>query len=129
MVKAEYGIRVSESPGVRGLGETGDYVQGGEGEGWNGRSGFNGSWTSGMRRDYAGASRGGDWFHAATVFDTKDATGFIWTRSVNERLRVRLFLVVGDGDYGVPKGGSGGTQGFFGRVQREGRRGSGMGGC
>lgn len=47
-----------------------------------------------MRRDYAGASGGGDWFHAATVLDTEDATGLIWTGSVNERLRVRLFLIV-----------------------------------
>lgn len=129
MVKAEYRIRVSESPGVGGLGETGDYVEGGKGEGWNGRSGFSGSWTGGVGRDYAGASRGGDWFHAATVFDTKDATGLIWTGSVNERLRVRLFLVVGDGDYGVPGGGRGGTQGLCGRVQREGKRGRGMGEC
>lgn len=55
-----------------------------------------------MRRDNAGASRGGNWLHAATVLDTQDATGFVWTGSVNERLRVRTFLVaVRDGDHGI----------------------------
>ena len=114
---------------MRGLWETRDYVEGSEREGWTGRSGFSGGWTGGMGRNYASAGRGRDWFHTATVLDTQDATGLIWAGSVNERLRVRLFLVVGDGDYGVPVGGTGGTQGFFGRVQREGRRGRGMGGC
>lgn len=53
-----------------------------------------------MGRDDAGAGRGGDGLHAATVLDTQDATGLIWTGSVNERLRVSLFRVVGDGDHG-----------------------------
>jgi hypothetical protein len=54
-----------------------------------------------VRRDDAGASGGGNGFHAATVLDTQDATGLIWTGRANERLEVRLFLVVRDGDHGV----------------------------
>jgi len=69
-MKAENGIRVSKGPSVRGLGETGDDVQGGEGEGGTRNSGFDGGRTGGVRRDYAGASGGRDGFHAATVFDT-----------------------------------------------------------
>jgi hypothetical protein len=82
-----------------------------------------------VRGDYAGASRGGDWFHAATVFDAQDATGLIRTGSVNERLGVRLFLVVRDGNDRVLGGGKGGTGRFFGRVliQPDGR-GRGVGG-
>ena len=66
-----------------------------------------------MRRDDAGASRGRDRLHAATMLDTQDATGFIWTRSVNERLRVRTFLVaVRDGDHGILGEVGGGRRGL-----------------
>lgn len=70
MVETEYRIWVSESPSVGGLWETGDYVQGSEGEGGTRRSGFWGCRSGGVRRDYACASRGGNGFHAATVLDT-----------------------------------------------------------
>lgn len=53
-----------------------------------------------MRRDDAGASRGGNRLHAATVLDTQDATGFVRTRGVNERLRIFL-VTVRDGDHGI----------------------------
>lgn len=80
-----------------------------------------------MRRDYAGASGGRDGFHAATVLDAQDTAGLIWTGSVNERLRVRLFLVVRDGDNGVlgeAGRGRGGAARLFGGIliQRNGGR-------
>ena len=85
-----------------------------------------------MRRDDAGASRGGNRLHAATVFDTQDATGLVWTRRINERLKVRLFLVaVRDGDHGIlgSRVGSGGRcmRWFLGGHLIE-RKGKGRGG-
>jgi hypothetical protein len=126
MVEAEHRVRVSKRPSVRGLGEARDYVEGGKGKGGTGRGGFGGRRTGGVGGDDAGASRGGDGFHAATVLDTQDTTGLIWTGSVNERLRVRLFLVVGRNcDHGVLGTGRGrqGALWLVGRllIQRDGR--------
>ena len=70
MVKAEHRIWVGESPSVRGLGETGDYVQGCEGEGGARRGGFGWRRTSRVRGDDAGTSGGGNGLHTATVLDT-----------------------------------------------------------
>lgn len=69
VMETEYRIRVGESPSMRGLWETRDYVQGGEGEGGTRGSGFDGGRSGGVRGYYAGASRGGNGFHAATVFN------------------------------------------------------------
>lgn len=84
-----------------------------------------------MRRNYTGAGRGGNGLHATTVLNTQNATGFIWTGSVNEGLRVGWFLVVENCDNGVLGRirGRGGTVGFFGRslVGHDTRRG-GLGG-
>lgn len=77
VVEAEDRIGVGEGPGVRGLGETRDYVQGSEGEGGARGSGLGGRRSGGVRRDDAGAGRGGNRFHTATVLDAQNATGFI----------------------------------------------------
>ena len=70
VMETEDRIWVGEGPSVRGLWETRDYVEGGEGEGGTWGSRFNGRGSSGMRGYDAGASRGGNGLHAATVFDT-----------------------------------------------------------
>lgn len=83
-----------------------------------------------MRRDNAGASGGRNGLHAATVLDTQHATGFIRTGGVNERLRVRMFLVaVRDGDHGilgwVGRGRSGVREGDLIEHEGKGRGGDG----
>ena len=69
---------------MRGLWETRDYVQSGEGEGGTRGSEFGRGRTGGVRRNDAVASGGRDGLHTTTMLDTQDATGLIRTRSVNE---------------------------------------------
>ena len=100
VMETEDGVWVGESPSVRGLWEAGDYVQGREGEGGPWSGGFHGRRSSGVRGNDAGASGSGNGLHAATVSNAQDATGLVETGGVNERLRVSLLLVVGDGNHG-----------------------------
>jgi len=67
VMETEHRVRVGESPSVRGLWEAGDYVQGGEGEGGTRSSRLNGRRTGGVRGNDAGAGRGRNGLHAATV--------------------------------------------------------------